>query len=119
MRVKERRESRRTSAEESGPCQQLPPSRKKKWQLPWLDGAYETIIPPPYLVLYVWTSSVQREGDGWGAGCYVWKGREEERVKGRSMRKKGQGREKERKREGGRVKKKEKQRINGVSPTAP
>jgi len=44
----------------------LPPSRKKKWQLPWLDGAYETIIPPPYLVLYVWTSSVQREGDGWG-----------------------------------------------------
>lgn len=60
------RESRHipTSAEESGPCQQLPPSRKKKWQLPWLDGAYETIIPPPYLVLYVWTSSVRARRAG-------------------------------------------------------
>lgn len=63
-REKKRRESRYTSAEESGPCQQLPPSRKKKWQLPWLDGAYETIIPPPYLVLYVWTSSVRARRAG-------------------------------------------------------
>ncbi|KYQ47997.1 hypothetical protein ALC60_12956 [Trachymyrmex zeteki] len=102
MRVKERREPRRPSAEESGPCQQLPPSRKKKWQLPWLDGAYETIIPPPYLVLYVWTSSVQREGDGWGGLLRLGGAGRGEGERKKHEEEGTRTREREREREGGR-----------------
>lgn len=96
-REKERRESRHTSAEESGPCQQLPPSHKKKWQLPWLDGAYETIIPT--LPRSIRVDVERASANGRGGLLFGRGGKRRGRKEGRSVRKKGQGRGKERKRE--------------------
>jgi hypothetical protein len=68
----------------------IAPSRKKKWQLPWLDGAYETIIPRATLPCTVRVDVSARARQA-GRAATVGKGGRRGWTKGGGVRKRRRG----------------------------